>query len=165
MLVIAVIALLAKQPSASLSAPDPFALQVQGPATLGNPQQIAIVGQSNPNSLQTPLHSTATGAASSANVSLGGVAGKTTYLAGFSVSGLGSTAGGTVNITTSNLLTAQETYVITIPASATQAITTLQVTYNPPIPAVGQGQGITINVPSFGAGNTLSCAQCWGFRE
>lgn len=96
-------------------------------------------------------------AAQANNVSLGGVAGKMTYLTGFEITGLGATAGSTISVTIGGTgLATPPTFSLTIPAGATTAITPLNIYFPTPIPASAVGQAITVNVPSFGAGNTAA---------
>lgn len=102
-------------------------------------------------------------AASSNNQTLGGVSGKTTYLAGFAVTGLGATGAGSITITTTGL-TNNLNFVLPIPSGATTGVTPLVVTFNPPLPASAQNTAISINIPSYVAGNTTASASAWGYQ-
>lgn len=101
-------------------------------------------------------------AASANNVGLASAVGRLVYLSGFEISGLGSTAGATITITVTGIPTTLS-YTLVIPASVTTAVPTLQVEYSTPIGANATNQAITVNVPSFGAGNTNTTVAVHGF--
>lgn len=107
--------------------------------------------------------SSTTGAAAAQNPVLGNLAGKTTYVAGFSITGAGATAASVISVTVQGTLLGNLNYKIAVPAGATVGITPLIVNFNPPIPANAANASIILNVPSFGAGNTDAAAVIWGF--
>jgi hypothetical protein len=104
-----------------------------------------------------------TGAASAITPTIAAVAAKTGYVTGFSVDGLGATAGSVIEVTLTGLLGGTRRYKLTIPAGATVAITRLVVEFARPIPASAVNTAIVLTVPSFGAGNTSSVAEIHGF--
>jgi hypothetical protein len=103
-------------------------------------------------------------AASAATISLPAVSGRTNYVSGFSVTGLGATGAATLQITLGSLIgSVTQTYIYEVPAGATTAAPTLIVTFAPPLPASAANTAITLTVPSFGSGNTNASANIWGF--
>jgi len=127
------------------------AVPVQDMASLGSPSV-------------TEVGAVATGAASAIAPALAAVAGKTNYLTGFSVDGLGATAASVIEVTVTGLLGGTKRYKLSIPAGATLGLTSrLQVEFARAIPASAVNTAITLNVPSFGAGNTSSVAELHGF--
>jgi hypothetical protein len=102
--------------------------------------------------------------AAAATVSLPAVSGRTNYVSGFSVTGLGATGALTLQITLGSLVgSVTQTYIYEVPAGVTTAAPTLVVTFNPPIPASAANTAITLTVPSFGTGNTNASANVWGY--
>lgn len=113
-----------------------------------------------------PIISASSGnvAAATATATLPAVTGKTTYITGFSFTGLGATAASTVNLTTTGLTGTNQTYNINVPAGVTTTIPTLVVYFDPAIPASGVNTAITVTVPSLGAGNTNAAVNAWGYQ-
>lgn len=111
----------------------------------------------------TPSVAQTAGAAGTLAPSLAAAAGKTTYCSGFSITGAGATAASVVVAQLQNTLGGSLSYVIAVPAGATLGVTPIIVQFNPPIPANATNQAITLNVPSFGAGNTNAAAVIWGY--
>jgi hypothetical protein len=113
----------------------------------------------------TPISAVFSGAdTTTAAATLAAAAGKTTYISGFTVAGLGSTAGGPVTVTVSGLVggtTQSYSYVYT--ASATTPNTPLQVTFNQAIPGNAVNTAIVVTVPGQ-AGNTATQINAWGFQ-
>jgi hypothetical protein len=104
-------------------------------------------------------------AAAANNQTLAGVAGKTTYISGFHVDGLGATGASTITVTITGLAGAATlSYTVNIPAGATVAIARLQIEFARPIPANAANTAIVVNVPSFGVGNTVAQAGAHGFQ-
>jgi hypothetical protein len=96
---------------------------------------------------------------------LAGTAGKTTFICGFSVSGLGSTAGGQVSVTVATLTGPTTlTYSYVFAAGAAVANTPIQFTYNPCLPASAVNTAITVTVPGQ-AGNTATQINTWGYQQ
>jgi hypothetical protein len=113
----------------------------------------------------TDVDASATGAASAMAPSLAGVAGQTTFVTGFEVTGGGATAGSIIVATLTGILGGTKSYDIAIPAGITLGITPLVVQFPRPIPASALNTAITLNVPSFGAGNTNAAATLHGFQR
>lgn len=129
--------------------------------------QVYADGTASPSGLaETDLMSAATGAASAIAPSLAGAAGKTTYLTHLAVDGLGATAGSVIAVTITGLLGGTITRYLTVPAGAAVAVASpLVIEFTRPRPASAQNIAITLNVPSFGAGNTASQANIHGFQR
>ncbi len=101
----------------------------------------------------------------SSTQTLPGVVGKTTYMTGFAITGLGATAAG--SITASVYLQGANTtlyYVVPIPAGATVGITPLVVNFPVPLSAGAPNTVIQTVMPAFGAGNTAACLTVQGFQ-
>lgn len=113
--------------------------------------------------LGTPKSKSATGAASALAPEIAAAVGKTNYLAGIAVTGLGATSAGSIQVTTTGL-TDNLAFTLPIPAGATTGVVPLIVPIDPPIPASGANVAIVLNVPSFGTGNTAASASLWGFQ-
>ena len=96
-------------------------------------------------------------------LAFGGTAGKTSYLCGFGITGLGATAAGFVQVAFGWAGGSME-YTLAVPAGAGVPITPLIVEFSRPIWGGGVGTGITMNVPAFGAGNTNAVAYMHGFE-
>lgn len=115
---------------------------------------------------ETELAAAATGAAAIITATLAAAAGKTTYIAGFSVDGLGATAASVIEVVVSGLLGGSIRRKLSIPAGATVALSSpLEVSFTRPIPASAVNTAIVVTVPSFGAGNTSAIVQANGFSK
>jgi hypothetical protein len=108
--------------------------------------------------------SSATGAAAN-NVTLAGVAGATTYITDFQITGLGATAATELTVTVTGILGGTKTYKVNVPAGVGVPITPLTVFFPRPIPASTQNTAIVVNVPSPGAGNTDFAVTAHGFQQ
>jgi hypothetical protein len=106
-----------------------------------------------------------TAAAAAQAPAIAAVAGVTGYLTGFSVDGLGATAASVIELTITGLLGGTKRYKLAIPAGVAVAITRLVVEFATPVAASAANTAITLNVPSFGAGNTSAVAELHGFRR
>lgn len=84
------------------------------------------------------------------------------YLQGFKIGGLGATAAAVLTCSISNILNGNRTFYLNVPAGVTTPVL-LEFLFPIPIPASTIGGSITINVPSFGAGNTNAWTIAWGF--
>lgn len=104
-----------------------------------------------------------TGAASAITPTIAAVAGKTGFVNGFSVDGLGATAASVIEVTLAGLVGGTRRYKLSIPAGATTAISRLVVEFVRPIPTTAVNTAIVLTVPSFGAGNTSAVAEIHGF--
>jgi hypothetical protein len=105
------------------------------------------------------------GVAAQITATLPAVAGRTTYLTGFYIDGLGATAGSVIEVTVSGTLGGSFTRKLTIPAGAAVAITPLSMAFETPIPSSAVNTAIVVTVPSFGAGNTNAIVRAWGYYE
>jgi hypothetical protein len=104
--------------------------------------------------------------AAALNPALPGGAGLTTWVTGFEVTGLGATAAISVLVTLTGAIGGTLNYDIAVPAGATTSIVPLIVDLPPPgIPASGVNTAITLNVPTFGAGNVAVAASIRGYQQ
>lgn len=104
-------------------------------------------------------------AASAAVATLAGAAGKTTYICGFRMTGLGATVLATVNATVAGLVgSVTLTYTFQAPLGVTVSATPLGDQFNPCIPASAQNTAIVVTLPSLGTGNTNAAASAWGYQ-
>src|SRR6266567_998076 len=104
-------------------------------------------------------------AAAANNVTLPAAAGATTFITGFEITGDGATAGSVIAVTVTGVLGGTKTYFVTVPAGVGVAVTQLFIEYSRPIPASALNTAITVNVPSFGAGNTNAAVTAHGFQR
>lgn len=115
----------------------------------------------------TPVASSSNGANTTVTTGLGGVAGKTTYITGFEITGSGATAGSVIYATVTGTIAGvgNLVYAIAVPTGVTAGITPLVVEFPLPIPASAQNTGIFVSVPAFGAGNTNVAVSVHGFQQ
>lgn len=106
-----------------------------------------------------------TGAAAAITATLAAVAGKRTFIAGFTVDGLGATAASVIEVTVTGVLGGTLRRKLSVPAGVGVAIAPVVVEFERPIPASADNTAIVVNVPSFGAGNTSSVASVHGFNR
>lgn len=105
-------------------------------------------------------------AATAGTAVLGAAPGQTTYISGFEVTGTGATAASNIQVTITGALGATPlVYVVAVPAGVNTSITPLIVEFTIPIAAYQQNATITVNVPSFGIGNTNAAVVSHGFRQ
>lgn len=104
-------------------------------------------------------------AAASAVATLAGVAAKTTYISGFSITGAGATGASVVSATVTGVLGGTQTYTVPVPAGAAVGITPLFVEFNPPLPASAVNTAIVLTLPSLGSGNTNATVNAWGYQK
>jgi hypothetical protein len=102
-------------------------------------------------------------AAAGGVINLTGAAGLTTYLTAIGISGSGSTAGATLDVSVSGLIASMR-FEIVVPALVTSSIVPVFLTFARPIPASAVNTTISLNLPNFGAGNTNATAWMAGFR-
>jgi hypothetical protein len=101
---------------------------------------------------------------SSAVATLLGTSGRSTYICGFAVSGLGLTTGAAVNVAVASLAGGTTAnFQLVFPTGVTTAVTPLQQTFTPCLPASVVGNNLTITVPG-GAGNTSVNIAAWGYQ-
>lgn len=104
-------------------------------------------------------------AAASAVATLAGVAAKTTYIAGFSITAGGATGAALVSATVVGVISGTQTYTFATPAGATLGATPLFIRFDPPLPASAANTAIVVTLPSLGTGNTNACVNAWGYQK
>lgn len=93
-----------------------------------------------------------------------GVAGKTTFLTGFSATAAGATAGVVVNLTITGLALGTMTFAFAAPAGVLVGATPLAVTFvGAPLPST-PGANVVVTLPALGAGNTNAAVTATGFQ-
>lgn len=100
----------------------------------------------------------------SAAATMAATASVTNYIAGFSVTGAGATAGVPVIVTVAGIMQATRSFIYTFATGATVGNEPLNVIFDPPIPATAANTAITVTCPAGGAGNTHNAVVAWGFR-
>lgn len=98
-----------------------------------------------------------------ATATLTGVALKTMYLTGFTITAGGATAAAVVQVTVSGLLGGSRIYIFGVPAGAGVPATPLNVHFNPPLPASAVNTSIAVSVPALGTGNTNAAVVAQGY--
>jgi hypothetical protein len=93
------------------------------------------------------------------------VVGKTNYCEGFTITGGGATGASIIDVTLTGLVGGTMTFHVPIPAGAGVSITPLTVTFPRPRAATAPNIAVTLNVPTFGAGNTKASAVIYGYRK
>lgn len=152
--------------------PSPFLLVDQ----VGTQNGMSAVSDTNPlpqnRTSEYPIGATpliaASGnvAANSAVATLAGVAGKTTYITGFSVTGAGATVGLVVGVTVTGLIGGvTATYNLAAVAGALLSNAPLMIQFIKPIPASATNTSIVVTVPSLGLGNTNSSVVAHGYQQ
>ena len=106
-----------------------------------------------------------TQAGADAAAAIAAVVGQVGYLAGFSISGGGATAGSLVKATIAGLAIGTIGIDIAVPTGADLAITPIFVLFPNPIPSSAVNTAITLSVPSFGAGNVDVSVAIWGYTS
>jgi len=101
-----------------------------------------------------------------AQASIAAVAGKISYLSGFSMSALGATAGSTVTLTIAGLAGGNRTLLVIVPAGATTPVNPFPLIekFNPPLAASAPNTAITVTLPALGAGNTNAMVNAEGYQ-
>jgi hypothetical protein len=93
------------------------------------------------------------------------VAGMTNYVTKVMASATGATAAQATNIGISGLINgASISQMIGIPAGVSNAVS-LDINFDPPIPAYAANTAITLTLPAAGAGNTLQTVSIFGFYK
>lgn len=126
---------------------------------------IAAAASVIPNGATAVTSSSGNVAAASAVATLPGVAGKTTYITGFEITGGGATAASLVVATLAGIISGTASYVVAVPVGATLGITPLSVQFSQPIPASAANTAIVLTLPSLGAGNTNAAVVAHGFQQ
>src|SRR5450755_2616266 len=113
----------------------------------------------------TPITaSSANVAAAVAAATLAAVAGKTTYITGFAITGSGATTGLPVSVTVTGVITGTLTYTYTAVAGVLVANTPLVIHFSSPIPASATNTTIVVSCPTLGSGNTNNTTNAYGFQ-
>jgi hypothetical protein len=112
----------------------------------------------------TPLIDGAVGTTGAIAATLTGASAKTTYLAGFEITGLGATSAALLTVTVVGLLGGTRTYYIACPAGATLQMTPLIVAFAIPLPASAVNTDIVVNVSAPGSGGGGIAAVAHGYR-
>lgn len=102
-------------------------------------------------------------AAATAEATLPAVAGKTTFISGFSITGSGATDGLPVIVTVTGTISGTLSYIYVAAAGVLVANTPLHVRFNPPIPGSAVNTAIVVSCPTLGAGNTHNSAVASGY--
>lgn len=137
-------------------------LLLEGPAILTAAQLREASGAAiSPTFL---ANSTTAAAAAQAPALAAQGAGTTNWLTAFQVTGAGATAGSDILVTLTGVVGGPLNYQLVVPAGVTTSITPLIVSFPwPGLPAAAANQAITLNIPSFGAGNTNSAGAIEGY--
>lgn len=99
-----------------------------------------------------------------AAATLAQVAGKTTYITGFEVTGSGASAGLPVQVTVTNVITGTLTYIYSATVGVLLPNTPLIVEFPYPIPASAIATTIVVSCPALGLGNTNNAVVAHGFQ-
>lgn len=108
----------------------------------------------------TPITATASGTTGATAATLSGAAGKTTYIAGFTI---GSRATAAVAGLAAVSGTVSGTMNFSQGAAAAPAIATLTQTFNPPIPASATNTSIVVTSAAAGTAGVTDVS-AWGYR-
>lgn len=95
---------------------------------------------------------------------LAAVAGKTTYITGFEVTGAGATAGLPVIVTVVGTITTTLSFIAVAAVGALVANTPVIVEFPVPIPASATNTTIVVTLPALGLGNTHAAVVAHGFQ-
>lgn len=100
---------------------------------------------------------------SSSAATLTGSPGRTTYICGFNVNGLGATAATTVNVAVATVIGGNSlSFQYIMPLGAGVASVPVGTTFSPCVPANAVGSSLTVTVPGA-AGNTSTNISAWGY--
>lgn len=115
----------------------------------------------------TPVTGSGTGTTGAVTATLAGVASKTTYVCGFSVTLTNPTAATNTSVTLTGVITGTMTFgAPTLAAAATVAQPEKVVqNFYPCIPASAANTSIVVNSPALGAGAPLNTAAVWGYQK
>jgi len=129
---------------------------------------MSLVQVSNMNSYPagaTPLAvSSGNVANATASATLAGVAGKTTHITGFSVSGSGSTAALPVTVTITNTVGGTLHYTYAAVAGVLLINGMINMSFPYPIPANAANTAIVVSCPALGLGNTNNTMVAYGYQ-
>ena len=88
----------------------------------------------------------------------------TTWITGFDMTALGSTAGSAQNATVS-LGATTLSYAFSFPLGATVQAASLSIRFNPPLPASAPDLPITVTLPAGGSGNAHAAVNAYGYQK
>lgn len=132
---------------------------ILGGAALSSSNPVPVSGSLTPYPIGgTVITGNATGTTGAVVGTLAGVAAKTTYIAGFSVSAIGGTAA-VGPITVAGLVTSSMVWYLAASAAGNQ----LTVTFSPPIPASAAATAITVTTTADGTASNVA-VNSWGFQ-
>jgi hypothetical protein len=115
---------------------------------------------------QSPNDAQASGANAALAPTIGGVAGVTEFLSSIEITGLGATAAGEVTATLTGGLGGPINYPIAVPAGVATPIVNIFDNFGGRgLQAAAAGTAFVLNVPAFGAGNTLAEAALQGYAQ
>ena len=127
---------------------------------------INLQGGADITASQTPQASTASGANAAQAATITPAAGITAFITSLRITGMGATAAGQVTATLTGVLGGTISYPITVPAGATVPITPVTDSFGTRgLAGSAAAQAITLNLPAFGAGNTLEVAEITGYFQ
>lgn len=111
------------------------------------------------------VHVTVSGADQALTATMPAVPGWLNVLVGYDLTGGGATAASAIDITTTGLAVDLKQRLI-VPAGATTDAANTSWTVRPPFgrKASGPNVAVSVNVPSFGAGNTGAALNLYGYR-
>lgn len=113
----------------------------------------------------TPLVASVTQAAATATATLASTTGRTAYLTGFVISGLGATAATAAGVNVTGVLGGTQFYQFAVPAGVSVAATPMQINFPMPLPASAVNTPIAVTVASFGTGNTNANVTVYGYLK
>lgn len=90
--------------------------------------------------------------------------GRTAYLSGFTISGLGATGATGIIVVIAGILGGPISMTVPILAGATTGLVPFIREFPTPLAGSAPGQAITVTVPSFGSGNTSARIETHGFQ-
>lgn len=99
-----------------------------------------------------------------AAATLAAVAGKTTHITGFEVTGSGATSGSVVTVTVTGTITGTLSYTVAAIAGVLLINTPLIVEFPVAIPASATNTPIVVSMPALGAGNTNATVVAHGYQ-
>jgi hypothetical protein len=115
----------------------------------------------------TPISASATGTTGAVVATLAAVAGKTTYICGWSYQGSDATAGQSGTVVISGTITGSLNFAYpTLAAGATTPQPgPLGNLFTPCVPASAANTTIVVTSPALGAGATVAAVSAWGFQQ
>jgi hypothetical protein len=126
------------------------------------PQGQLVVGNLTPG---TPITASATGTTGAVAATLTGVANKTTYITGFTVSSSGATTPTAVTVTVVGTISGTLNYVYPVVAVATENQAPLSIVFPDPVPASATNTSIVVNLNTgIGAGGIAAAVAATGFQ-